>query len=139
MPAPTSYSEAQLAALMVDEMGAVATSLGLTATSAGILRAITAVERLLEVSDVATATDMAVVEAAARWQAWAVAEASMLASPNKIKSDGDELDYGQRLQGIRDRLAYAQSDWYAVKTASDTANGTSTVFAFATIPGCRGL
>lgn len=135
MPAPTTYTESDLIAFMEVELGPTGVALGLLATDA-LLQAVYAVQRLLGLDDVADATDMSVLEAAARWQAWAAAEAAAISQPAKLKSDGDEIDYSQRLAGIRERLSAERSAYY---TAVSVAAGSSGVgFVFATIPGCRG-
>ena len=65
MPAPTSYSEATLAQHMVNVLGSVATDLDLEDDSPAITAAVTSIERLLGVDDVADVTDMPVLESAA--------------------------------------------------------------------------
>lgn len=108
MPAPTAYSEAQLKTFVVEELGTVATALGLTTSSASVTNAVYAVERILGVSDVASLTDMGKLEAVARWQAWLAAEATAITGVD-LRSDGDEIKFSQRLAGIRARLAYAEA------------------------------
>lgn len=133
MPAPTVYSESSLLGFMETEAGPLGEALGLL-TSDALQQGVYAVERLLGVSDVSDATDMALVEAAARWETWRAVEAAALASPSKLESDGDKLDYSQQLDGIRKRLEYAESAYYTASAAS----GGSSVFAFTTIYGGRG-
>jgi hypothetical protein len=138
MPAPTSYTESALIGFMETELAETGEKLGLLETD-GLMQAAWAVQRLLGVTNLSTETNMAKVEAAARWQAWKAAEAAAIARPSKLKSDGDELDYSQRLAGIRDRLSYAESDWYVALAAADAASGSgASFFGFAVIPGCRG-
>jgi hypothetical protein len=108
MSAPVSYTEAQLKTFLVEELDTVATALGLTTSSASITRAVYAVERALGVSDVASLTDMAKLEAIARWQAWLAAEASAISNFD-LRSSGDELKLSQILEGIRARLAYVEA------------------------------
>jgi hypothetical protein len=76
MPAPTSHTETSLKQFVVDELGAVGVSLGLTTSSAQVAQTVYAVERLLGVSDVATVTDMPKLEALTRWLAWRAAKAA---------------------------------------------------------------
>lgn len=137
MPAPTSYTETALKDFMVAEIGAIGVALGLTASSTQIVNAVYSVERLLALSDVADATDMTLVESAARWEAWRTALNAAVAQPSKLKSSGDELDFSERLDAIRELMAYAESAYYtatAIAEGSDGMNG----FVFATVPGCRG-
>lgn len=137
MPAPTSYTESALLAFMEVELGPLAASLGLLETDA-LQQAVWAVQRLLGLTDVANATNMALLEAASRWEAWKAAEAAAINSVD-LKSDGDELKLSQRLAGIRARLASAEGAYYAEKATADAASGTGpSFFAFATVRGCRG-
>lgn len=133
MPLATSYSEATLADFMVAELGATGVALGLTDASAGITNAVLATARLLG-DDIADLSNMALLEAAARMEAWKAAEAAALAEPNKLKSEGDELDFSQRLEGLRTRMARAEGDYASALAAA----GGSSAFAFAVIQGCRG-
>lgn len=134
MAAPTSYSEASLKQLMVDELGATGVALSLATSAAAITNAVYACERLLG-DEIADLTDMALLEAAARWQAWLAAEAAA-ANQYDLKSDGDEAKRSQWFAQIQARLARAESDYY---TAASVAAGSSGGgFVFATIPGCRG-
>lgn len=136
MPAPTSHSESSLLGLMEVELGPVGVSLGLLETDA-LQQAVWAVQRLLGRDDVADATNMALLEAAARWEAWKAAEAAAINSVD-LKSDGDEIKLSQRLAGVRARLASAESAYYVQKAAADAASGAGGFVAFATISGCRG-
>ena len=70
MPAPSQYTEAQLLDFMLIEAGTLGVALGLQANDDPLVQAVTAVERLLGISDVADATDLALLEAAARWETW---------------------------------------------------------------------
>ena len=74
MPAPPSYTEDELKTFMVNELGATGTALGLTTSSALITQAVTAVVRLIGKA-IADETDMALLEAGARWKAWEAADA----------------------------------------------------------------
>jgi hypothetical protein len=136
MPAPSSYSESSLAALMVNELGAVGVSLGLTTSAALITQGVTAVERVLGVSDVATATDMALVESAARWQAWLAAEAAAV-NQYDVKAGTSSLTRGQTFEHIRARLDSTYG-FYLIEKARVAAATGAGVFAFAAIPGRRG-
>ena len=122
MPAPTSYSEATLAQHMVNVLGSVATDLDLEDDSPAITAAVTSIERLLGVDDVADVTDMPVLESAAAWKAGAL-------------YDGGEAT---RLDGLRQAMTLAEGAYYAARAASDAASGTSSFFAFSVACGGRG-
>lgn len=133
MPLATSYTEATLADFMVRELSSTGVLLGLTDSSDGIAAAVQATARLLG-DDIADLTDMAVLEAAATWKAWQAAEAAAISLPVKLKSDGDEIDRSALLANIRARLVTVEGAYY---TAAAVSGGAS-MFAFATVPGCRG-
>lgn len=138
MAAPTAYTESQVAAYMVAVLGSVATDMGLTASSPSILAAVMSIERLLGVSDVADLTDMAVLESAAAWKAWAAAYGAAVTKPDELKAGSAGLKWGDRLAGIRASLEYAEGAYYTAVAASQAASGAASFFAFATVPGCRG-
>lgn len=78
MPVVTSYTEATLATFMVGGSRAeTAAALSWTTASGAITEAVGRAERLLGVSDVADATDMAKVEAVARLVFWRAAKAGL--------------------------------------------------------------
>lgn len=108
MPAPVAYTEAELAAFMVAALDSVATDLGLISTSTSILKAVTAVERLLGVSDVATVTDMPKLEALATWKAWQVAYSAAVTKADEIKAGSAGLKWGDRLSGLQAMLCQAE-------------------------------
>lgn len=139
MPAAASYTESSLATYMVAILDSVATDLGLTNTSPSILAAITEIEDLLDVSDVATLTDMAVLRAAARWKAWSIAYALAAAQPDELKAGSAGLKWSDRLDGLKQAMEYAEGAYYVAVAASETASGVgSAFFGFATVCGGRG-
>ncbi len=79
MAAPTSYSESGLATFMVVELGGTASALGWVAATAQVVAAVYAVERQLEVTDVASVTDMAALEVLARLSIWRAAKSGLAA------------------------------------------------------------
>jgi hypothetical protein len=87
MPAPTSYTEAELAAYMVASLADVAVALGWTASATQIQEAVTAVELACGVSDIATATNIAQVRAIGRREAWAAAMGAAASRVNKRVGD----------------------------------------------------
>lgn len=111
MPAASSYSESTLKTYMIDVLGGagsgVAGALGLTTASAGIVAAITAVERILGVDDVADVTDMAKLETISRWLAWSVAADMAATSFDLTSYPGDSLKLSQMFDQINKRLAAA--------------------------------
>lgn len=126
MPAPTAYTEDSVKTLMVTELGATATALGLTTASAQIVDAVYAVERLVGAA-IADQSDMAKLEAIARWQAWLVAEA-MAVGQFDLSSSGDSLKRSQVFDHIQSRLARAEaaaSRYSEVADALAGAGGTA--------------
>lgn len=119
---------------MVDELSATGVALSLTTSAAAITNAVYACERLLG-DAVADLTDMALLEAAARWQAWLAAEAAS-ANQYDLKSDGDELKRSQWFDHIKARLKRAESDYYTALAVSQGASASP--FVFATVSGSRG-
>lgn len=136
MPAPTTYTESSLLDFMHTELSNASAALGFETNDDALVQAVTAVERLLGVSDVATATDMALVEAAARWQAW-VAAASASTPDTNLKAGSASLELQQRFGNIQVKLDAAYGFYLIEKARVAAATGTG-VFAFATIPGRRG-
>jgi hypothetical protein len=67
---------------------------------------VTAIERLLSVSDVATVTDMAKLEAVARWQAWRLASAAA-SGQYDVKSGTSSLTRSQFFDHIAGMLCEA--------------------------------
>ena len=121
MPAPTAYSESSLKTLMVTELGPVATALGLTTASDQITDAVYAVERLLG-DTIADLTDMAKLEAVARWQAWLVAEAAAIGQYD-LKSSGDELKRSQLFEHLQTRLSRAEAAASRYSEVADALSG----------------
>jgi hypothetical protein len=139
VPAKASYSESELATYMVAVLDSVATDLGLTASSPSVLAAVTSVERLLGVSDVATLTDMAVLESAATWRAWGAAYGTAVTKADEIKAGSAGLKWGDRLDGLKAQVEIAEGAYWTAVAASEVANGTGpSFFAFATVCGRRG-
>lgn len=139
MPAPSSYTESSLAAFMVATLGSAATDLGLTASSPGILAAVTAVERALGVSDVADLEDMPVLESAAAWKAWAAAYGAAVTRASEIKAGSAGLKWGDRLDGLKAAMTLAEGAYYEAVAASEAASGGgSGIFAFGLACGGRG-
>ena len=125
MPAPTAYTEATLKTLMVTELGSTATALGLTTASAQITDAVYAAERLVGAA-VADQTDLAKLEAIARWQAWLVAEA-MAANQYDLSSSGDSLKRSQWFAHIQSRLARAEAAASRYSEVADALAGAGSV------------
>lgn len=94
MPAPTAYTESQLADFMLDELGGTASALGWEFGTPQLLRAVYAVARMLDVADVATVTDMTALEALARLSIWRAAQAGS-SHRYRITTDGQTLDLQQ--------------------------------------------
>lgn len=137
MPAPSSYTESGLKTYMVGVLDSVATDLGLTTASTSIVNAVTAVERLLGVSDVASLTDMSVLEAAAAWKAWQVA-LGVATTKYDLKAGSADLKQSQMFDSLNALVTQAESAYYATVAASEAASGATTGFYFSLAQGCRG-
>lgn len=137
MPAPSSYTESGLKTYMVTVLDSVATDLGLTTSSTAIAQKVTEIERLLGVDDVADLTDMAVLEAAATWKAWQVA-LGVATTKYDLKAGTADLKRSQMFDSLQAKVTDAETAYYVAVAASEAASGSSSFFAFATIPGCRG-
>lgn len=137
MPAPSSYSESGLKTFMVDVLDSVAADLGLTTSSTAISQAVTAVERLLGVDDVADLDDMPVLEAAATWKAWAVA-LGVATTKYDLKAGSADLKRSQMFDGLQKKVSDSETAYYAAVSASAAAAGTSSTFFFGVAAGCRG-
>lgn len=107
MGAPTSYTETTLKQFMIDELGAVATLLGLTTASTKIVNAVTFVERILDAS-VADVTELAKLEDIARWRAWHTARATAVGQYD-LSSSGDSLKRSQVWDHLVGMLAEAEA------------------------------
>ncbi len=136
MPAPTAYTEDGLATFMANELGATGVALGLSDSTPAIEQAVYATERLLGVSDIANATDVALVEAGARWQAWLAARA-VAAGRFDIKAGSVTVTQSQVFEQITAMLATVQDAWYTAQATSQAAAGTWP-FVFGVACGGRG-
>lgn len=136
MAAKTSYTEAETKTFMIEVLDSVATDLDLTTASTSIARAVTAVERLLDVSDVASLTDMTVLEAASTWLAWQTA-LSAASTKFDLKAGSADLKLSQMFKALQAQVEYAESAYYTAVAVAEGSSGL-TGFVFATIPGCRG-
>lgn len=119
MPAPSTYSESDLAAYMLDIMGQVATDLGWTASTPAMVRAIYATERACAVTDIATATDMGMVEAIAAREAWRVAARWTATLHNFGPQQGVSFAMSAINDQITTQLAFAEA---AASIYGDPAN-----------------
>jgi hypothetical protein len=120
MPAPTSYTEAELAAYLVASLADVATALGWTASATQIQEAVTAVELACGASDIATATNIAQVRAIGRREAWG---AAMGAAASWVDSS---VPGGPNLKGS---ALYAQchTNWLAASTDAMPYDATGVI------------
>jgi hypothetical protein len=137
MPAPATYTEASLLDLMLDELGATGAALGFVVDDTPLVRAVAAVERALGVADVASVTDMALLESAARWQAWLAAEAAAISKYTVTLGGGKKFERGKIFDDVQVRLARAYSAYLIEKARVDAASGSG-AFYFGTVAGCRG-
>jgi hypothetical protein len=137
MPAPSSYTESSLKTFMVGVLDSVATDLGLTTASTSIGNAVTAVERLLDVSDVAALTDMSVLEAAATWKSWEVA-LGVATTKYDLKAGTADLKRSQMFASLNEKVSDAETAYYAAVSASDAASGSGIGFFFGIACGARG-
>lgn len=137
MAAPSSYSESALKTFMVEVLDSVATDLGLTTSSTALAQAVTAVERLLGVSDVAELDDMPVLEAAATWKAWAVA-LGVATTQYDLKAGSADLKRSQMFDALQKKVADSETDYYAAVAAVSAAASGSTGFYFGLATSCRG-
>jgi acyl carrier protein len=135
MAAPSSYTEATLLTFMVNSLSGVAGALSLTTSSAAITQALTATERILGVSDVASLTDMQKLETIARWQAWEAA-ADTAATSFDLASSGDSLKLSQMFDQINKRLGSAL-DAALVYSEVQAASGAGGVMVVASIGGTQ--
>ncbi len=94
MAAPTSYSDASLAAFMVVELGPIADVLGWVPGTPRVEYAVYSVARSLGVAAVSAATDMAGLEAVARLTIWQGAESALVTAID-ITIDNESLKRSQ--------------------------------------------
>jgi hypothetical protein len=130
VPAPVSYTEATLKTYMVAVLSSTAGALGLTVASDAIVQAVTAVERVLGVTDVASLTDMpAKLEAIASWKAWSAAEDSAMDAMD-LKAGTAAINRSALYDHITKRLARAEAEasiYSEVQTALAGSGGVATV------------
>lgn len=137
MPAPSSYTEATLAAYMVGVLSSAAGALGLTTASAAITQAVTTVERILGVSDVAELTDMAKLETIATWRAWQAALDTATASFDVSSGGGggtSSAKLSQLFDQIAKRLAMAE-DAASIYSEVQAASGAGGVAVISSLGG----
>lgn len=118
MPAPTTYSEAELRLYMVERLSDVATILGWTGASVPVSRAVWAAERsyrsaVAEITDVSDATDMPKLEAIAEREAWRAAVGALAARVN-IGGAGTSTSLSQQFDHAKEMLAQAESECMAL-------------------------
>jgi hypothetical protein len=136
MPAPTSYTESSLIGFMEVELGPTGEALGLLTTDA-LQQAVYAVVRLLGTT-IAAATDMAHLEAAARWKAWEAAESAAVSQFNVSLTGGKKFELETIFKQVQLKLSVVRSAWYVEKARVDAAAGGTGFFAFGLAAGCRG-
>lgn len=136
MPLATSYDESTLADFMVAELSATGAALGLTDASDGIASAVLATARLLG-DDIANLTDMALLEAAARWHAW---QAALKAAAGNfdLKAGSADLKRSQVFEHINSQLALSETAYYVAVSESEAASGSGGSFYFSLAGSCRG-
>lgn len=127
MAAPSSYTEAGLKTYMIAALSSVADDLGLTTASAAIGLAVTATERLLGVSDVATLTEMGKLEDIARWRAWLVA-LDTASSQIDLKAGSAQLWQSQMFAQIERQLARAELAAMQYSEVADALAGGSVAY-----------
>jgi hypothetical protein len=118
------------------ELGPTGEALGLLTTDA-LQQAVYAVVRLLGTT-IAAATDMAYLEAAARWKAWEAAEAAAAGQFDVTLMGGKKFMQSQMFTQIQAKLTVVRSAWYVEKARVDAAAGGTGFFAFGLAAGCRG-
>ena len=128
MPAPTSYTDAALAAFMCVELGPIADVLGWVPGTPRVEHAVYAAARLLDVSDVSTLTDMAALEAVARLSIWRAAEGS-LSSTYDITTDGQSLKRDQLWQHAKAMVARYEDECARLGISTASGSGAVTIHA----------
>jgi hypothetical protein len=132
--APTSYSDAALAAFMVVELGAgtpgdgVAGVLGWVPGSPRVEYAVHAVARVFNVSDVATVTNMAALEAVARLSIWRAAEAALVVAYD-YTTEGQSSKLDQLWQHAKAMVARYEGQCAALGVDVGTGGGMVTIHA----------
>lgn len=111
MPPPTAYTEAQLAAYLLKDLGEIAEVLGWT-SQAQLQEAIHDTVLAYPAADIAACTDVTRVRALARVMAWRQAVGSLSARFD-FSDNAGSYSRSQMLKGARDRLADAE---YAAST-----------------------
>lgn len=112
MPAPTTYTEAQLAAYVVTALGETASALGwVTAPTVtpALQEAVNDTLLLYGVNDIANATDPGKLRAFARVAAWRAALAS-LAARFAFSTDQQEFKRSEMFRMAQANLAQAEAD-----------------------------
>jgi hypothetical protein len=129
MPAPLSYTEAELAAYMIATLADVATALGLTAASTQITEAVYATEMACVVTDIVTATDMAMVRAIGAREAWRVAMRSAASRYDAAIAGGPSARRSQLYAQCRDNYLAAVTDAGAYDTVGNVIGVASVTYA----------
>lgn len=122
MPAPASYNETTLAAYMVQTLGDLATTLGIT--TAAMAEAVIDVALACGVTDVADATDVAQVRALARVAALRRAQTAA-ASWYDFAADGGDYKRSQVMAQLDSLLKAAEAD--AMNYSESYAVGVGTL------------
>lgn len=109
MPVPTTYSEAEIKTLMVTTLGTVAAALSWTTATPAIQESVYDAAILLGVSDVADATDIAKLRAAARLAVWRAAVGA-LAGMTTFSSAGSSYNLSDLQRQAKESLAVAERE-----------------------------
>lgn len=107
MSLPTAYTDAELIAFMLADLGEVATTIGWDAATPALTAAVNRTLRLLGLTDIAEATDMTALEAVALWQAWD-AVVTALTLRYDISTDGQSLSRSQMFEHALKQRTTAQ-------------------------------
>lgn len=126
MALPTSYTEADLSALMAVELGATGTALGLTDGSDALDEAVNDVAAILDAA-IADVTDVLKLRTVAKWQAWTAA-LNVATGQYDLGSEGDSLKRSQLFDQIMRRLALAEAAASRYSEVADALAGGATAY-----------
>lgn len=118
MPAPTAYSESALRLFVVERLSDVAVVLGWAGPEPQITRVLWATERaysaaVIEISDIADATDMPKLEAIAEREAWKAARNALAARVN-MSGAGTSMSLSQQFDHAKEMFDQAESECMAL-------------------------
>lgn len=123
MPAPTAYTETTIKQFVVDELGAAGVALSLTTASAQVVAAVYAVERLVGAA-IADQTDMAKLEAIARWQGWRAASNAAITQFDVSLTGGKKFVRSQIWDHIQSKMAEAEAAASVYSEVADALAGS---------------